>query len=44
MDNIDYTHDTLFCMLRNSVGFSTFVVPLCCVTHISHVIYTGVSV
>ena len=42
MDNIDYTHDTLFvCYFkRNSVGFSTVVVPL----HMSHAIYTAVSV
>ena len=30
-------------MLSNAVYFKTFVVPLCCVTHMSHGIYTAVS-
>ena len=41
IDNIDYTHDTLFCMyIKKFGGFFN----ICCVTHMSHAIYTAVSV
>ena len=35
IDNIDYTQDTLLYMQRFNI---------CCVTHMSHAIYTAVSV
>ena len=41
MDNIDYTHDTYF--VCKEIRWVFNIVPLCCVTHMSHAIYTAVS-